>query len=153
VSASNRQQQQIMDPFEVIDHTADTGIKASGPTLTALFENAAKGMFHIVFCGKGPSGKERIKRKLELRNNTDVLEELLVIWLSELLYVFNKEKIYLDDFKITGLNNTRLTAEIECSNIDLYQSDNYTEIKAVTFHNLKIQEDVDGFSCVIIFDV
>lgn len=142
-----------MKPFELIDHTADIGIKVWGPTLTELFENAAKGMFHIISCGKGPSGGERIKRKLELRNNTDAMEELLVIWLSEILYIFNKEKICLDSFKITGLNNAKLNAEIEGSNIDLYQSNNYTEIKAVTFHNLKIDEDVNGFSCTVIFDV
>lgn len=142
-----------MKPYEIVDHTADIGIKVWGPTLTELFENAAKGMFHIISCGKGPSGGERIKRKLELRNNTDAMEELLVIWLSEILYIFNKEKICLDNFKITGLNNAKLNAEIEGSNIDLYQSNNYTEIKAVTFHNLKIDEDVNGFSCTIIFDV
>lgn len=142
-----------MNPFEIIDHTADVGIKVWGPTLTELFENAAKGMFHIISCGKWPCGGERIKRKAELRNNTDVLEELLVIWLSEILYIFNKEKICLDNFKITGLNNAKLSAEIEGSSMDLYQSNNYTEIKAVTFHNLKIDEDVNGFSCVIIFDV
>ena len=127
-----------MNPFEIIEHTADVGIKVWGPTLTELFENAAKGMFHIISCGKGPSGGERIKRKSELRNNTDAMEELLVIWLSEILYIFNKEKICLDNFKITGLNNTKLNAEIEGSSMDLYQSNNYTEIKAVTFHNLKI---------------
>ena len=142
-----------MNPFEIIEHTADVGIKVWGPTLTELFENAAKGMFHIISCGKGPSGGERIKRKSELRNNTDAMEELLVIWLSEILYIFNKEKICLDNFKITGLNNTKLNAEIEGSSMDLYQSNNYTEIKAVTFHNLKIDEDVNGFSCTIIFDV
>lgn len=142
-----------MQPFELIDHTADVGIKAWGITLTELFENAAKGMFHIISCGKGPLKGERVKKNLEIKNNTDTLEDLLVSWLSELLYIFNKEKICLDNFKIAGLNNSGLSAEIEGSSIDLYQSNNYTEVKAVTFHNLKIEEDVEGFNCAIIFDV
>lgn len=142
-----------MKPFELIEHTADVGIKAQGATLTELFENAAKGMFHIISCGNAPLKGERAQKKLELKNNTDVLEDLLVSWLSEILYIFNKEKICFDNFRISGLNNSALSAEIEGSSIDLYQSNNYTEVKAVTFHNLKIEEDVNGFSCTIIFDV
>ncbi|MDP2921476.1 MAG: archease [Candidatus Omnitrophota bacterium] len=142
-----------MKPYEIIDHTADIGIKARGVTLIELFENSAKGMFHIISCGKGPLKGERVTKKLEIKNTTDVLEDLLVNWLSELLYIFSKEKICIDSFRILGLNNSGLTAEIEGSTIDLYQSSSYTEIKAVTFHNLKIEEAVEGFSCAIIFDV
>ncbi len=77
----------------------------------------------------------------------------MVNWLSELLYIFNREKIYFEHFKILSLNNNSIEAEASGVNIDLYQSSLYREVKAVTFHNLKIEEDVNGFSCVIIFDV
>jgi len=33
-----------MKTFELIDHTADVGIKAYGKTLSEAFENAAKGI-------------------------------------------------------------------------------------------------------------
>ena len=78
---------------------------------------------------------------------------MLVSWLSELLYIFNREKLCFNSFKIAGLNNNSLKAVAGGVSIDLYQNDLYTEIKAVTFHNLKIEEDVEGFNCTIIFDV
>jgi len=142
-----------MNPFEIIDHTADVGIKAHGSTLTELFENAARGMFAVIAGEKYKAQGSKIEKKIEINENKDNLEEILVSWLSELLYIFNREKIYLDNFRILSLNNNGIKAETSGVNIDLYQSDLYTEIKAVTFHNLKIEEDVEGFSCTIIFDV
>jgi len=142
-----------MKPFELIEHTADVGIKARGATLTELFENAARGMFSVI-AGEGYKAQgSKVEKKIDLDKNRDSFEEILVGWLSELLYIFNREKIYFSDFRVLSLNDSALKAEVSGVNIDLYQSDIYTEIKAVTFHNLKIEEDVDGFSCTIIFDV
>ena len=142
-----------MKPFEFIDHTADAGIKAWGATLTELFENAAIGMFAVIAGEEYKAQGSKIEKKIEISKNTDNLEEILVSWLSELLYIFNREKIYFNNFKISSLNNSGIKAEASGVNIDLYQSDLYTEIKAVTFHNLKIEETADGFNCTIIFDV
>nr|MBU1327668.1 archease [Candidatus Omnitrophota bacterium] len=142
-----------MKSFEFINHTADVGIKAWGATLTELFENAAIGMFAVIAGERYKAQGSKIEKKIEISKNTDNLEEILVSWLSELLYIFNREKIYFNNFKISSLNNSGIKAEANGVNIDLYQSDLYTEIKAVTFHNLKIEETADGFSCTIIFDV
>jgi SHS2 domain-containing protein len=142
-----------MKPFEFIDHTADVGIKAWGATLTELFENAAIGMFAVIAGEEYKAQGLKIEKKIEISKNTDNLEEILVSWLSELLYIFNREKIYFNNFKISSLNNSGIKAEANGVNIDLYQSNLYTEIKAVTFHDLKIEETADGFNCTIIFDV
>ena len=142
-----------MKPFEFIDHTADVGIKAWGATLTELFENSAKGMFSVIAKEGRKAQGPKIEKRIDISKNTESFEEILVSWLSELLYIFNMEKIYFEDFKISSLNNNGIAADTKGVSLDLYQSDLYTEIKAVTFHNLKIEEDVEGFSCTIIFDV
>jgi SHS2 domain-containing protein len=142
-----------MKPFELIDHTADIGIKAWGSTLVELFENAAKGMFVAIAGEEYKAQGSKIEKKIEINENKDSLEEVLVSWLSELLRVFNREKTFFDNFRILSLNNNGIRAEAGGVEIDFYRSDLYKEIKAVTFHNLKIEEDVEGFSCTIIFDV
>lgn len=142
-----------MKPFELIDHTADVGIKAWGATLTELFENAAIGMFSIIGGEEYKAQGSKIEKKIEISKDTDNLEEILVSWLSELLYIFNREKIYFNNFKVLSLNNSGIKAEASGVNIGLYQTNLYTEIKAVTFHGLKIEETTDGFNCTIIFDV
>jgi SHS2 domain-containing protein len=142
-----------MKPFELIEHNADVGIKAHGSILTELFENAAKGMFAVI-AGEGhnPQGSE-IEKKIEINESRDDIEGVLAGWLSELLYIFNREKIYFNNFRILRLSNSGIEAKAKGINIDLYQSGLYKEIKTVVSRNLKIEEDVDGFSCTIIFDV
>lgn len=140
-----------MKPYEIIEHTADVGLKANGATLKELFENAAKGMFEII-AGKVRTGTE-VKKKIEIKREVEGLEELLVDWLSELLYIFDKETILFNDFRISELDDKKLTSESSGKKIDPASATFQTEIKAVTFHDLKIEKAVDGFSCTIIFDV
>ena len=140
-----------MKPYEIIEHTADVGIKANGASIEEVFENAARGMFDII------GGKLQLEtgteKKIEIRKKAETPEELLVGWLSELLYIFNKEEILFDDFKILELDNNSIISESSGKKIDLACTPLQTEIKAVTFHELKIERDKEGFSCKIIFDV
>ena len=140
-----------MKPYEIIEHTADVGIKANGRTLKELFENAAKGMFSII--GGKPYPEAKIKKKIEIKKEVETLEELLVAWLSELLYIFNKEEILFSSFNVLELNNSRIVGEAKGAKIDFSKGTLQAEIKAVTFHDLKIEEQKRGFNCRIIFDV
>lgn len=141
-----------MKPYEIIEHTADVGVKANGSTLKELFENVAKGMFKII-AGKGGQQQPQEHRKIEIKKEVKDFEELLVSWLSELLYIFGKEDILFSDFRILELNNSGLVGEASGKKIDPDHSALQTEIKAVTFHGLKIEESKLGFSCRVIFDV
>jgi len=143
-----------MKPYEIIEHTADVGLKANGATLNGLFENAARGMFKIISGAKVDKNESgQINKKIKIKKEADDIEGLLVNWLSELLYIFNKEKILFSDFKISELNNKGLIGNSSGKRIDLAHTPLQTEIKAVTFHDLKIKKDKNCFSCKIIFDV
>ncbi|MFC1666984.1 archease [Candidatus Omnitrophota bacterium] len=143
-----------MKPYEIIEHTADVGVKAYGVTIEHLFENAAKGMFDIISGKSGPQNSRRpIQKKIQIIKSTKNFEERLVDWLSELLYIFNKEEILFSDFKLLRLDNDGIDGEAYGKKIDLSQNTLQTEIKAVTFHGLKIEQDKNGFNCEIIFDV
>jgi len=141
-----------MKPFEIIEHTADIGIRARGVTLMELFENSARGMFSLI-TKEAVKPQPEIRKEIHIDKSSDKFEEILVAWLSELLYIFNKEKVFFNSFKISNLNNKGLKADVSGFNAGPRQESLRKEIKAVTFHNLRIEEAVDGFSCVIIFDV
>jgi SHS2 domain-containing protein len=143
-----------MKPYEILEHTADVGLKANGLTLKELFENAARGMFAIISGVEDSNdAMSSMQRRIEIKKEAEELEELLVNWLSELLYIFNKEKILFSSFKILELNNSGIIGDAYGENIDPSHSVLQTEIKAVTFHGLKIQKNLKDFSCNIIFDV
>jgi SHS2 domain-containing protein len=77
--------------YELIEHTADIGIRVKGGDLKELFKNSALAMFDIIAEKKTENrspcllaGESQVKR-LVIGQKADNLEELLVNWLNELL--------------------------------------------------------------------
>lgn len=138
-----------MKRYEIIEHTADIGIKAYGKDLKDLFINAAYGMFDIIADLEGLKPATSIKVELTAGNT----EELLVAWLDELLYNFYTKNIIFADFKIIDLSDTSMKAEVFGKHIGDKKSRLKTEIKAATYHDLKIEEKSGTYEVQIIFDV
>jgi len=138
-----------MKRYEIIEHTADVGIKAYGKDLKELFKNAAYGMFNIVADIEGLKTSTAVKIKSEAAN----YEELLINWLDDLLYNFYTKDIIFSEFSIDELDDKHINAEAKGRHIGDKKSRLKTEIKAATFHELKIKESKSGYEVQIIFDV
>ena len=135
--------------FEIVDHTADIGIKAYGSTLKELFENAALGMFNIIADIEGIKPSTEIEVKAEGIDK----EELLIAWLEELLYNFYTKNVILSEFDISELTETKLTAKAKGRFIGENKNRLKTEIKAATRHEIKINKENDRYEAQVIFDV
>jgi SHS2 domain-containing protein len=138
-----------MKEYELIDHTADVGIKAYGKTLAEAFENAAKAMFNIITDSSEIESVGQYNIVLEAPD----LKQLLVDWLSELLFlntarnqVFGFFKIQLDE------KNKKLTATVFGEKFDLSKHKIGSEIKAVTYHMLEVKEK-KPYHVQVLFDI
>jgi SHS2 domain-containing protein len=134
--------------YEVLDHTADTGIIAYGVTANELFENAAWGMFDLMFdlAGLDPA------RDVPVMAPGDTCEELLVNWLSELLYHSETLGLALCYFTVDRLEDGGVQGSaggVPAGSLALRGA----PIKAVTYHDLAIVENPDLWWARIIFDV
>lgn len=138
-----------MKHFEIIEHTADIGLRAYGKDLKELFNNAAIGMFHIMGLDRTIRDKERVRIKVK----SNSYEELLINWLSELLYQFNKTKVFFKKFLIKEFGNFYIYADAVGQKIDFQRFKFGDEIKAVTYHDLRIEKKNSGWRCNLIFDV
>jgi SHS2 domain-containing protein len=135
--------------FRTIDHTADIGLLVWGDSREALFENAAAGLFHLLYPGMRGGG--RLGRRHEWELSERNLEELLVEWLRRLLYLHQDEGLFLSDFKVDLGGGPRLSAG--CLGRPADRSGGQYDIKLVTYHGLEI-EMVDGrFRVRVIFDI
>ena len=90
-----------MKKYDLIEHTADVGIKAYGKTVSEAFKNAAIGMFDII------TDKSTINSigQYEIKLNAQDLEQLLVDWLSELLFLNSAKNLVFGSFNVTVKNN------------------------------------------------
>ena len=135
--------------FRIIDHTADVGLEAQAPDLAQLFANAARGMFSIISSLQQVQPVQRIHVVLTAQN----LEDLLVAWLSELLYLFSTRSSLFCDFEINEIDNHHLRAAALGGPIDFSRHELYTEIKAVTYHGLRVARLNQLWIANIIFDI
>ena len=85
-----------MKTYELIEHTADVGIKAYGKNISEAFANAAKGMFDII---TDNSEIESIG-EYEIHMQAHDLEQLLVDWLSELLFLNSAKNLVFGFFNV-----------------------------------------------------
>ena len=136
-----------MKKYELIDHTADVGVKAYGSSVSEAFSNAAKAMFDLM------TDESEIDEIGEFTIELDApdLEQLLVDWLSELLYIHDVDGLVFSRFEIS-LNKTHLSAKIFGESFNINKHKIGIEIKAVTYHMLTVQENTPVFVQVL-FDI
>lgn len=134
--------------YEILDHTADIGLKISSQTLSDIFIESAQGLGEVLFIGK-IDPIEQIKISLE----ADTPEELFHDWLSEINYYFLVHQKMFSTFKVEKIESTNL--EIICFGevFDETKHQLITEIKAVTYHQLYIKEEAGKWKAQVIFDV
>jgi len=135
--------------FEIIEHTADVGIAAYGDDIEEAFANAAYGLFSLIT--DIDSVGEDVRHDVEV--TADNREELLVAWLSELIYLFEVEGVLFSRFDIAGLGEKKLKASCYGERIDPRRHDIKTGIKAATYHMLRVEQGEDGCRVQVLFDI
>ena len=138
-----------MKRFEILDQTADIGITVYGENLNSLFENAAEGFFHLITDLK--KVRLRTERKIEIGGES--LERLMVDWLSELLYLHDVENLLFRRFIVESIGEGGLKAKAKG---EFFQEGVHvikTGVKAVTYHQIEVRQEEEGWRARVIFDL
>ena len=141
-----------MKKFEIIEHTADIGIEAFGKDKKEVFINIAKGMFEII-AGKNINSKGNFLYKINI--TAENLEDLLIAWLNELLYLSEVKLVIFNKFEIEELSDNHIKSGIEGIKISPEVHKIKKEIKAVTYHGLEFKKDEGSglWRARVIFDI
>lgn len=136
-----------MRRFQLIEHTADTGLIAYGKDLAEAFANAAYGLFSII-------SEIKKVREVESRRvtvNAEDAERLLFDWLNHLIYIFDVENLLFKRFDITEFSECSLKAICWGEKYMPYRHQLKTGVKSAIYHML----EVDGAKqrVQVIFDV
>jgi len=119
------------------EHTADVGIRAWGPTLGDAFAEAALGLVgNMVDLSQAkPVGEARLE--VEAEN----VERLLFTFLDDVLDMFYARMWVLSRVDVALQGDTRLVARLEGEAYDAARHGHVHEIKAMTYHGLKVQRE------------
>jgi SHS2 domain-containing protein len=135
--------------YELLDHTGDLGIRVWASDVKGIFQEAARALFDII----------TDLEKVEVHLNREVAvqglgqEELLVAWLSELLYLYEVKGLLFCDFSLTEIDERSAKGMAMGEEFHEGRHPIKTSIKAVTYHQLEITEKDGRWQAQVIFDI
>jgi SHS2 domain-containing protein len=134
--------------YEILEHTADVGLRVWAPDLSGVFEEAAFGLISIM----GGSAGEPTRREVIALDAPDGVA-LLVDWLSEILFLFDArgfvpQRIDAD----VSADPWRLRAAIDGSDASSFEQRG-PAVKAVTYHQAELVESPSGYEARVYLDV
>jgi SHS2 domain-containing protein len=133
--------------FEILEHTADVGLRLSGDTLEEVFQAAGEGFATMQGAWFPGVGEER---ELEVRAVDNA--GLLVAWLDELLYLQEAEDAVFGGFHVNRVADGSLTAVVRIAP----RAERELEaigVKAATYHRLRLERGGEGWSADVYLDV
>jgi SHS2 domain-containing protein len=135
--------------FETFDHTADLGLRVRAADLNTLFAEAAAALFSTIV--EDPATVAP-KQAVSVELADDDPEYLLFDWLKTLLYHFDAEHLLFSRFEVrideTGLKGSAWGEPLDRSRHELGH-----EVKAITYHGLRVERTADGYMAEVIVDI
>jgi SHS2 domain-containing protein len=135
--------------YETFEHTADLGLRVRAADLDTLFAEAAACLFSAIV--EDPD-TVRPAQRIDVRIEGAEREYLLFDWLRELLYRFDSRHLLLCRFEARvgegGLEGSAWGEPFDPGRHALAH-----EVKAVTYHGLKVERTADGWLAEVIVDI
>lgn len=136
--------------YQIIDHTADFGLKVTAPDLPGLFAEAVFALFDVLVEVRVPADATE---SLMLQISGDDWADLMVNWLREALYQWTGEERVVRRAEILALSPYSLKARLFHEPYDPDRHVVLQEIKAVTYHLIRVAPAPSGWEARIIFDI
>lgn len=145
--------QTSLSGFLILDHPADLGFKAWAQNLPDLFAECARALTSVLVDLETIGGEDATA--VEILG--DDLETLLYNWLAEILYLFDGEKKLFSDYVVLSHRQHEgtefLQAELRGESYNPAKHQVKTYVKAITFHQLKIERTDQGYSAQVYIDI
>lgn len=135
--------------FKFLDHPADVGFETYGSTLAEAFESSALALIWLVV--ESESVEEHDEKAIIV--NASDREQLLVKFLSEILYLFDGEGFVVKRANIVEMDDRSLTATLRGERFDPKKHRTKLDVKAITYHQLTIEQRDSGFLLRVYVDV
>jgi protein archease len=134
---------------ETFEHTADLGLRIRAADLNTLFAEAATALFETIV---PDLASVRPLRRLDIALTGDDRAYLLFDWLKELLFHFDAEHLLLGKFE-AHVRDDGLTGSAWGEPLDRARHVLEHEVKAVTYHGLRVDKIDAGWEAEMIVDI
>jgi SHS2 domain-containing protein len=137
--------------YQIIDHTADFGFQVTAADLPSLFADAVHALFDVI--ADVPIPTAAAPETLTIHISGDDWPDLMVNWLREALYQWTGEERLVRKADILSISEYALTARLSYEPYDPDRHLVLQEIKAVTYHQIRVAPVSSGWLARVIFDI
>ncbi|RAP51567.1 MAG: hypothetical protein BZ133_02850 [Methanosphaera sp. SHI613] len=140
-----------MDRFNYFETTADIGIEVTSSNLNDAFINSALATMNLV---TDVDKIEAVKTEMVDLESED-LDALLYDWITEIIMLMNSDFFIASRYElnITRDDNYKLHATLHGDVYDTTKYNYKTEVKAITYHLMQIEQDDDKYHLRFIVDI
>jgi SHS2 domain-containing protein len=135
--------------FEILEHTADIGIRVAAPTLPELFAAAAEALVAVVL---DPSRIEH-SEEYPIEATGEDNESLLVNWLNEIVYLLDGARAAPAKFAVDELTDTRVRGRAFGEPRDNDKHPHRIVVKAATYHQLRVERSAGEWRADVYLDI
>ena len=139
-------------PHRFFDHTGDVGVRLSGNTLADLFREAALAFTETLT----DAGQTAITSIDDVRLEAPSLDDLLVEWLTELLYRFEVRNLLPVDAELSvaeSVDRCELGGRVASDRFDPARHPIKVAIKGITYHQLDVLRSGRVWETSVVFDI
>lgn len=140
--------------FEFKEHTADVQVRSWGKTLADAFSQTAYSLMTTI-----SPNLEKILPKIEKRIEIKAEDKkaLLFDFLSEFLFIFDVNDLIFSQIEVSQIKKINsyyeLIAIVQGEKFDRKKHELGTEVKAITYSFMKIEEKKNYVEIEIVFDI
>lgn len=133
--------------FEVLEHTADVGLRGRGSTCEEAFEAVAEGLADLTGTWFPDEGEPR-----SVSLAASDREALLAAWVEELLYLHESADAVFGAFRVSRVDDAGLEATVRVEPRGSRELEG-VGVKAPTYHRLRVERFGGTWIAEIYLDV
>lgn len=134
-----------MEGVKFLEHKADIKVKIFGKTKKEIFKQALLAMAEIL----GKSSKKGALVKINIKVESLGPDFLLIDFLNEVLFFSQTKKAIFEKIKFLDFSDKKIVAQIYGKKVKSFKED----IKAATYHNLKLEKKDKFWQAILLFDI
>ncbi len=138
----------MSESYRILEHTADIGFEAYGATREEGLANAAIALTSIIT----DPDSVAVKNKHTIEVSAGDWEQLLVRYLNEVLYIIDGESFLPAKADVKLQEDYSLIAVLY-GETRTEDHDVRTDVKAITYHQLKFEQVNNGFIVRVFVDI
>ena len=135
--------------YRIFSRSSDLAVKVFGKSQADLFANSAFALFDVLT----EVDKVEVNDHLTLEVEGADRDDLMVNWMRELLYLYQRSGYLLKEFVVREVKDNYIRGEVSGEKFDPDRHEIQREIRAVVSHQSRMEKTGDQWTAQVVLEL